>query len=460
MNRWPRRFVVFPILLGLVSCAAPGWDVPSRIPPQDVDLAAKAESIESATFTRVNNLGLLLYRWREPFSDLDHFRRSHALADGAAWQGYLIAALAFKAAALQSEGALTSEMKVDIGGKLERLAGFYEHCFAVNEQPGLICRAALDGYDGAEPLPFMQREHSGYAWVRSAAPPFRWWLNRPNKDHVNMAGAGLGIALGLDATERMLTPGARAALLRVLVPMAKRLVRDEYSVLDADGEPTRHPDMGPSSFGLPNGFNRIMTLQLLAAAARHGTDPALREEYERRLSDWGTGYARWMHRVGWWTRFVTGHATRDLNPGHSNPQALAMAACGLLLNEQRPVYADEVKATLAGWWRFMRFEGNGVYSPVFSRWVANAAEVPEIMAPVFEHLQAFPEPKVLTADELTVTRRLVQPLVNREVDTNYWKANPYEKVLARGEDSGRRAAGMDYLLTYWMSRYFGFRELP
>lgn len=76
---------------------APAEDVPW---PHDIDLASKATRIEAGAWARVTDHGMLVYRWREPFDDLDNFRRSHALADAAAWQGYFIAALAFKGAAL------------------------------------------------------------------------------------------------------------------------------------------------------------------------------------------------------------------------------------------------------------------------------------------------------------------------------------------------------------------------
>ena len=313
-----RRIGVAVLVAALLAgCGAPGMapEDPLRW-PRNEDLAAKAELIEAATLARVTDQGMLVYRWREPFTDIVNFRRSHYLADAAAWQGYLIAALAFKAATLDREGALDAATKEDLNGWLTRLVGFFSHCYEITGQQGLICRSALPGYHDPEPLPFMLRPGTGYEWqYSSSATPPVWYLNRPNKDHVNMAAAGLGIALALGESADILTPAARSALLGVAEPLAARLVRDDYYVLDRAGERTRHPDLTAWSGPLPDGFNRIMALQILATAARFGDDADLRAEYERRLEQWGTGYAGAMHAVGAWTQLV-GHARRRFTPGH------------------------------------------------------------------------------------------------------------------------------------------------
>ena len=136
-----------------------------------------------------------------------------------------------------------------------------------------------------------------------------------------------------------------------------------------------------------------------------------------------------------------------------------MAACSLLLNESRDTYTRPVTGSLKAWGRFMKHEANGVYTPVYAHWVmTDADERRTAMAPLADQLASFPIDKVLTDDVEQLTARLVQPLANRPVDTNYWKANPFERAEETGQDFLMRAAGMDYLLSYWMSRYFDLLE--
>lgn len=437
-----------------MGCAAPQLDYkrPARFDYQP-NLKQKAEVFESEAIAKITANGLLLYRWHEDFAVTDNFQRSHNLADGTAWQGYLIAALAFKAATLARAGQYDADTKNDISSVLVRLAGFFNHCYDISDTPGLLCRSALPDYDGPDPLPFMLPPGEDYWWSRTHVTS-SWRLNRPNKDHVNMAGAGLSIALALNHRSNLFTPAAKNALLGALEPLVLRLVNDGYLVKDQWGNATTFPDFTPNSWLIPDGFNRVSALQLLAAVAKHGSNLTLQSEYEARLAEWGTGYAWPVHLVGWWTR-VWGHWHRKGTPGHSNPQALAMAAYSFYLNEDNEVYRDTLKGALKGFWRFMKYEPNGIYTPIYLEIVGTEpADEKARMRVVIDELKSMPAEKRRVIEERKTIARKVQPIHNRFVDRNYWKANPFERARGPRVETNTRFAGMDFLLSYWMGRYF------
>lgn len=457
--RFPHRTTALLFALGLVGCAgAPTLDQkltysPPRWTPEP-NLIVKAQTHETTTWEQVDSAGLLVYRVHLPLSDPDNWAESHNLADATAWQGYIIAALAFKAAAIrtQSPGDYTAVM-ADVNAKIQKLAGVFPYFYNLTGQPGLIGRSLLPTYTGTVPLPWMGPVDES-RWVRSSANG-EWWLNRPNKDQVNMACVGLGIALALDRKgDIQLSAAAEQALIDALVPMVRRVVNDGYLVLDAQGNKTKHPDFTPNAALIfPNGFNRVMALQLLAGAAPY--DSALQTEYEAKLPSWGTGYAWTLCLSGSWTR-GRGHWKRSGNVGSSDAQAFAMSACSFLLQENRADYVKTAKKGLEGWWRFMKHEPNGVYTPIYAHFVeTDPQQKAALMQGVLAELRDFPPVKMQSPPNSQLTPKLVQPIHNRVVDVNYWKANPFLQMPPTPATTNRRAAGMDYLLSYWMSRYFG-----
>jgi len=79
------------------------------------------------------------------------------------------------------------------------------------------------------------------------------------------------------------------------------------------------------------------------------------------------------------------------------------------------------------------------------------------MEHVVEDLRDFPIEKyqALTGKDET---HYIQPLANRPMSSNYWKSSPWDVIKnppppRTGDELAY--AGMDYLIAYWMGRYFG-----
>ncbi|MCP3904118.1 MAG: hypothetical protein GY715_10845 [Planctomycetes bacterium] len=430
------------------------------------DLAAKAAMHETSTFAMVDENGLLTYTAYLPWGDapagdtsdpvaLENYRFSHELPDAPAWQGYLMAALGFKAAAMRRADPHASVSDVD--ADLRRLAGALHRFYVVTGEPGLLGNTMVPGYTGAEPL-FWMAPDAHKPWVRSETTG-EWWRDGVNKGHLNLAMFGCAIPLALERRgELELTAQTRAALRDAMVPAVARLVRDRYRIHDRRGRTTQHGDLGPDALILPNGFNRVLVLQMLCAAAAYDAD--LAAEYDTRRGRWVSGIGWSLEVAGGWTE-SRGHWNKAANVSANDVQHFALAACALLLQDQRDPLAEEVRRGLVGWWRFMRHELNAVYTIVYAHFMEPDAEQRAlIMAPILDELRDFPPVKRLAPPEdllelLEDTPGHVQPIANRMITDNYWKANPYRRVTAHAPRHPKlHAAGMDYLLAYWMGRYF------
>ncbi len=454
-----RSLALILMCLLVTGCLTPKMDYkrPARY-EFTPDLIQKAKDFETDALARLNNHNMLQYRWGEPYTATSK-EKSNFLSDGAAWQGYLIAALAFRAAVQRSDGGYNMTTETN---HIKDLAGFFTKSYEITNKPGLLCRSTSpETLTAVEPA-WMASTSDNYDWVffdetANGATDTGWCLTKPNKDHVNMAGAGLAIALALDREHNLYNPDGKTALLNALKPLIERLRNDGYEVKDHEGQLTTHPDLKPTHFlVLPEGMNRMTVLQLLAGVVVNEPSPSsLQAAYDDALRDWGTEYAWTLHLTGWWTR-VYGHWNGEGTPKFSNPQALAMAALSFLLNEKTDMDArEEMKEALRGWMRFMKYEPNGIYWPVMLAFLEEFSDLEKYqrMRLVIDELRSIPYPKQAHLEKVDIIPRMVQPIHNRPVDSNYWKDNPYKRSTSIGL-SFLHFSGVDFLLSYWMGRYF------
>jgi len=431
------------------------------------NLAKKAALHEQQCEEMINEAGMLCYWQRVPWDRLadgrfdaasERYLSSHDLADVPAWQGYLMAALAFKGAIAQRDR--DAQEVADVNAQLQVLAEWYTHFFDVTGEPGLIGRTLVTGYSGAEPLAFMTEDDLDRAHWRRSKTTGEWWLDDLAKGHLNLAVIGLAVPLALDRHGELNLDGStRRALTAALMPIVKRLVENEYVVLNAEGEPTRFSDITPNSFLFPNGFQRIVAWQVLASAAPYDDD--IRDEYEEKLDEWKSGLVWSMESSGDFAR-ARGRWHTAAQISNSDSQQLALAAMSFLLQEEREEHRAPVLDALDAWWDFMQYELNAPFTLVYAHYYEDGpGRKRSITAPIIQELRDFPPVKHPSRFEneeesIRLTEGVVQPIWNRPVDVNYWKANAFEEVLETETPNTRvRYAPMDYLLAYWMGRYFG-----
>lgn len=403
----------------------------------DANLERKAHRLEAQTMGIVNRAGMLLYEAHTPLDDFANWARSHDLADAPAWHGHLIAALAFAEAA----------SGVDRDAELRRLAGGLSRFYDVTGVPGLLGRSMLPDYRGPR-LDWMdtKADRPTRYWLKG--PTGEWWRNGLAKGHLIHACFGLAVPLALERQAALdLEPATRGALLDALLPAAHYLVDCDFHIRDFDGTPTEFGNLGPQWL---NGFNMLGALSILASAAPY--DARLRAVYEEKFDAWGDRAAESIRLFGRIERATRYHWHNA--PTHSNMHVLATATISLLMQETDRERTREIRRAARGLWHFLRFERHAPFTIGYTALV-DRLDGELRLDEVVDDLRDFPDDKRDRGESRETSSR-IQPLANRPMSTHYWKSKPYYRAIPRTRPpDGRVFGAQDYLLAYWMGRYWG-----
>ena len=220
----------------------------------DPNLMTKEMIIEANIQNHITPAGLLLYTAVFPWSDQNKYLFSHDVADLPAWQGYLMAAYAFK------EAVTGQDQDLQILRLTKGLLKYYE----VTGIPGLLGRSAMPDYTGPR-LPWMSDETDRPTRFWMQGPQGQWWRNGVAKDHFNLAVFGVAIPLALERLGRIqLAPETKQALLDFLMPLVRRFVQNGFEIADWNGKTTEFGNLSPQ---IANGFNQLLSLHILVTAA-------------------------------------------------------------------------------------------------------------------------------------------------------------------------------------------------
>lgn len=453
-----RHLTLFILFVFLSGCAG-SPDTTTKVPwfKTNPDLKEKESDLLSHTLSMIDNNGLLCYRAFLPMTDSENYIDSHDVADGPAWQGYLMMAAAFKE-------AVSGE---DQDPLILKLSNAFIRCFSVTGVNGLLGRSWIPDYFGTR-RDWMETESDRPTkfWMKNSSG--QWWRNGLAKDHWNLAVTGCAVPLLLHRRGAiLLNQGTRDSLKGALVAMVRHLADGGWRLRDWDGRFTEFGDLRPGasvdpnwpSFqAIPNGFNMALVLNGLRSAGEY--DSRLMELYEEKAILWSDNIGLSMEAVGEFVKSL-GH-WRIGKPSYSDMQAYALASMSLLLQEDRRDFTKGYKRGMSGLWEYMRYERNAPFTLTYVALVRpdQAGRVAEVL----EDLRDFPgsDMKVMRGGPRRDGSH-VQPLANRPVNTNYWKSSPFRHitgpqdipVLHPTTGAELQMAAMDYLLAYWMGRYFG-----
>lgn len=451
-----------PVLVALAfaaGCAGPPGLAPSkptRFYEYQPNLAAKAEAHLDATAAMVNSSGMLLYRpylpWGEDQRGQSNYHRSHDIADAPAWHGMFMQALAYKWASGGGDEVV----------RLDRLVDGIANNIGVTGVPGLLSRSYMGDYDGPR-LPWMTTKEQRPTKYWTQGPSGYWYRNGLAKNHLNMAVCGLAVPLALHRQGKIALPAALEAKLSTLLVMIVKHLRDGgWRIRDADGGFTEFGDLRPGvGFapdwpdldGLPNGFNRMLVLNMLVSGAPY--DAELLALYEDLAPKWGPGIKHSMSVVGEAVKAV-GHYKLG-KPSYSDMQAFATAATCFMLQENRREIVRNVRGGLHGLWEYMRWENNAPFNLAYYMMRPQDARMPAILR-VMRHFPGRDGKKAWHFEKKETDD--YQPIENRPPNTNYWKSSPFRlaKWVGPGANTHPETgdeqvyAGADYLYAYHLGR--------
>jgi hypothetical protein len=323
----------------------------------------------------------------------------------------------------------------------------------VSGTPGILARAA---WPKDKPM-----EDDGL-WRDSPCGRYRW-RGDVSIDQVDGVMFGLALAYDLIADpedQQRIAADAKAIIEHVLA--------HDMRIVDVDGHPTQWGRYGPEYVSRLERMNALLWLQALKVTA-HVTGDAKYEEL----------YRHWALDREYATLSVA--ARRNFNPtmrhavNHSDDVLLFLAYAPLLMYEQDPALLDLFRQSIRNSWTGGRYpgvapEGNPFYAFVMAKFLNDESGVSDAI----QTLRWFPldlkwnrstiaeyETQFGFAFDATVQspepdRGKPIPMDRREKTWSAWVQDPYLSAGDRQADSPIEYNGHDYLLGYWMGRYYGY----
>ena len=388
------------------------------------------------------------------------------------WTSTYTASQAFRYAATRSPDALQN---------LRRTVRGEHDLMLVTGVPGLFSRVAIDpnlpGFPSQEWLRTayadcdLQVAHcKRFNEVTQGDYAGRWFKNDVSKDEYSGHMFAMGVIL-----EVVDDPEVRARATDIVTQVGQHLADHGLRLTDIDGQTTAYGYMNALSFNDFPGFNAVLSLSWtrLAASVAGGS---LLDFYRNCLLQQGgelqcipdespAPYTDYLDQVGLDLGCLT-------NWNNHNMAQLAMYP--LIRYEDDPVLKARYQAALRyQLWnptdaRPMRDQQNSLYTFFYlvNRDPADPWPAKEAQAALCT-LKRFPESKAHHAVD-TVSRYpeacidrggdpladVVIPIEERSMDNFLWTGNPYS-LEQEAEDLHYVDSPEDYLLAYWMGRYFG-----
>lgn len=461
-----RKFLVFCLAALFVSGCVQITEIADSDPiyrKPSVSLEEKAQLLRGAIDKWcVDEEGLLLWRCypkRDPQSmdpvlgwlPGDHadstWQQSYSMADMAAWQGQYITGLAFEWATT----GVSTEEKIIAG--LNAL----ENSYKATGVPGVQVRSWFK-HDG-ERLPWMKTKEMAIeknidqGWWLKGENGF-WYRNQTAGGHHQGIWTALCVLGALERDGKInLSMEGRAAALRVIEPLYKRIVANGGKITDADGSVTGYGNM--NVYGV-NPQYALWHLSRASAALVWGVEGA-QEEYDEMAAGYSSVVKTSFRIMMPVLKRLPIH--RRVKPNDIHWQHHAWLGLIMVHGVNGNEEMREVRRGFE-----VLYE---IHEPFnIHNWVIqNAGRTDLNDSAADAHARSafewYPLNKFVFNGQGRKDTKQWQPIQNRKINTAYAKGKPYQKALV-GEHTGAQRSnmyvcGFDYLMIYYAARYF---ELP
>ncbi|MFA7693737.1 MAG: hypothetical protein GX117_05050 [Candidatus Hydrogenedentes bacterium] len=422
--------LIVPIFLCLTAIFA--------YPLAAVPLHKKAEIFEYDMQERFLLEGQALCKLKLPTQDRDFI--AYNMPDNAYMTGIYTAALAMKYAVTASPA--------DHKAALQSLEALHLLC-SVSGTPGVPARAAW---------PIDKANDDDGIWRDSPCGKYSW---RGDVSTDQVAGLLFGFAFAYDLTA---DDAEKERIKWDVTAIVDRICKHEMQIVDVDDKPTRWGRYGPKYVMRGEAMNALLWLQALKVAA-HVT----KESYYENL------YKHWAEEEQYLE--IASKARRMAAPrfvNYSDDVLLFLAYLPLLVYETEENVRVKIQESLNRTWIGTdKFPGkmpeqNPLFAFLAAKYLGDKAHVEGAL----ETLQQFPFDMKWNQDTLEsyTTKFELQlkpiipkvdlkegdlvPMAYRSKAWSAWVQNPYYSAGDRSKDDPMEFNGHDYLLAYWMGRYF------
>ena len=355
------------------------------------------------------------------------------------WSGCYVAAQAFRYAVMGDQESLEQIMKTVKGlSLLQRVTG----------KRGLLARGVKKS----------QRENpvDGEEWNRGKGEYSSYqWLGDVSIDQMN--GVIFGLAVVFDLIDN---PPLRKSIALQVRNIADHLIDHEMTIEDIDGKRTKHGDLTDGLFSEP--LNALIALALFKAAYKITGDDFYQRHYLTLIKNRGYHKKAIKARDPWWEVWT--------GTNHSDNNLAFLAYYILLRFEKDPSLLKFYVESLNRAWENVKKENNPHFTFIYHAIHPQNIKTQSFLSAAVETLYLFPTDRrnheVVNSDrsDLCMAWRkdrfgrkqacIPLPMDQRPADDFEWKENPYR--LDGGGAGDVEFSGVDYLLPYWMGRYYGF----
>ena len=424
------HMAIMMVLLGVVPSASHG-----------LTLEQKAKLFQHDMEARFLIDGQALCKLKLPAPSRDFV--SYNMPDNAYMTGIYVGTLAMKYA--------VTGAPEDLAAARQSLEALHLLC-NVSGAPGVLARAAW---------PKDRSLEDDGIW-RDSPDGIHIWRGDVSTDQVDGVMFGFALAYDLiadDAEKKKIAKDAKA--------IAEHIMANDIRIVDVDGKPTRWGRYDPTYTGFEK-MNALLWLQVLKVVAHVSGE----ERYETLYREWALnkGYAE-----------IALKARRDINPtslmgvNHSDDVLLFLAYTPLLMYERDVQIRDLILESVRRSWEGERHpgvkpEGNPFYAFVMGNFLKDTSGVDDAL----NTLRWFPLSmkwnretikKYEIAFSFTYKDEIKSPEpaagqpipIDRRIKTwSAWVQDPYKSAGSRDAAIPMEFNGHDYLIGYWMGRYYKF----
>jgi len=430
MMRTIGRVLSALLLCALCSCGGGGGG----------PLARKAALLQTQMETRHLQGGQVIpLCFVDPAGNLDHYVLDD-MNDTAIWTGVYLAALSFRYAATKDPVAYQLCLRV-----LDSMRALRE----VTGVPGLLARGFVPAYFGMGTNPEHHYSSDGL-WI---------WCGDVSSDQMDGVIFGYYVFHELAAT-----PADREAVAHEVSLLIGHIIDNGMCIVDIDGEPTTWGHYEPWYVRDYEHMNALLALSHLKVAYHITGEQRFLDKYYECILYHDYHTLAETSVVKWPLEAIN----------HSDHNLQWLAYYPLLLLEQEPTLSASYHRSLADAWSFVGREGQTFFNFVEEVLVPGTGnleegiqtlhdfptdlrlfEVINSTRPDLEPYKPFLEIKGRLY--IDFTRGLPPlPVNQRPVGGPEWAENPYRLDGNMGKNGEKERSPVDYLLAYWMGRYYGF----
>ncbi|MEX2015916.1 MAG: hypothetical protein WD873_04695 [Candidatus Hydrogenedentales bacterium] len=409
----------------------------------ELTLEQKAAVFEHDLHERFSLEGQILCKLMLPAGDRDFI--AYNMPDNAYMTGMVLGALSAKYAVT---GATEDRERAAASIRALHLLS------NVSGKSGLLARAAW---------PVDRPMADDGTWRKS--DDGKWlWRGDVSSDQVDGVFFGYALAYDLVANDE-----EQAWIARDTEAIVDHILENDLRIIDYDGEPTQWGSYYPEYVKSREPMNALLWLQHLKVAEHVNPGGKYGEIYRRFAVD--EGYAEVAERA---------RALRDPQRqgaiNHSDDVLIFMALYPLLEFEKDADLRGHYLAALRrAWFGNDQFPGvqpedNPLYAFIAKRFLGDEIDV----APSIANLKRFPldmkwNRTTLAQYAAKFGTEMVEPITSpepgpgdaipldrRQKSWSAWVMDPYHGTGTRNADSGLEYNGHDYLLAYWLGRYWGY----